>query len=256
MVSTAKSFPSVFGENAITSGNAIVVSASTFRIKQKGLTAAWARFFRSSARERDLVSAESFLITLENETKRSDRSGKSFALVLLGGAGLVESNDDVFVRKLQSSVCSILRDIDLVGWYDDGATIGIICREIGSDSVAASRAIVTRIQNALDKSLKPEQVQKLSVTWHLFSGAPRKVKKAEVVCSEVSDAELQQLRRRDLRAPETVSHLGLVRTRVVVNPISVFKQTTRFVPHVSAYRTPPLKAVYFSMNEIDSTQND
>jgi hypothetical protein len=212
MVSTAKSFPSVFGERANTSGNAIVVNSRTFRVKQKRLTATWARLFSSSTLERELVSRESFLLTLENESKRSDRTGKSFALVLLGGVDMLDGST-AHISTLQSSVFSILRDIDLVGWYDDGSTIGIICREIGVDSVAASRAIVTRIQDALAKNLDPAQAQSLSIAWHLFSGAGRKGKKSDVVRSvvESKEIELQRSRPRDLRPPETVSHLGVAR---------------------------------------------
>lgn len=213
MVSTAKSFPSVFGEKANISGKTIVVN-TTFPALQRGLTATWARLFRSSSRARDLVTREAFHQTLENETRRSDRSGKSFALVLLSGIELVDATDQSLVHRLQSSVCSILRDIDLVGWYEEGATIGIICREIGPDYVAASRAIVTRIHDALS-NLEPAHVHSLSVSWHLFLGAARdlKGKKPEMVPSEVGLAEIepQVSGARDLSSPESMSHFAVTR---------------------------------------------
>jgi len=130
----------------------------------------------------------------------------------LGGVDMFDGST-AHISTLQTSVFSILRDIDLVGWYDDGSTIGILCREIGVDSVAASRAIVTRIQDALAKNLDSAQAQSLSIAWHLFSGAGRKGKKSDVVRSvvESEEIELQRSRPRDLRPPEAVSHLGVAR---------------------------------------------
>src|SRR4051812_49841214 len=79
---------------------------------RRGIAGTWAWLFGGAIRERDLVSRDAFLRSVESETKRCERSGKQFALVLHRGA---ELSDAAIIRKFRTSVCSVLRDIDVIG---------------------------------------------------------------------------------------------------------------------------------------------
>jgi len=179
---------------------------------RRGIAGTWAWLFGSAIRERDLVSRDAFLRSVESETKRCERSGKQFALLLLRGA---ELSDSAIIRKLRTSICSVLRDIDVIGWYEEGSAIGIICREIGLDSAAASRAIVARIESALQKSFGSKQGMGLSVTWHLFANSLHEEKEtvAESVRCETTPTKIerQRTRHRDVRNRKSVSQMGVAR---------------------------------------------
>lgn len=164
MVSTVKSFPYV------TKGRFILGDPSTGANERKTLRAIaenWISLFRGPVRERELVSSEAFLRTLEIETIRSERSGKQFALVVLRGPEVLGTRDLAVIRKFSTAILSTVRDIDLVGWYEDGVALGIICREVGPDCGAASKAIVARLKQALEKNFQPTIVDSIAVTWHL-----------------------------------------------------------------------------------------
>src|SRR5436305_12252536 len=72
----------------------------------------------SVTREHAIVDQDLFLKMLSLERKRSERSGKPFILLLLenraNGKAVRETEA---MRRLGVAVCSVIRDIDLAGWY-------------------------------------------------------------------------------------------------------------------------------------------
>src|SRR5208283_4014021 len=72
-----------------------------------------------------------FLKLLCLERKRTERSGRRFMLMLLDPGSLLKAAKAPVMPKLLSAIAKSTRDTDLMGWYKEGAVIGVIFTEIG-----------------------------------------------------------------------------------------------------------------------------
>jgi hypothetical protein len=101
---------------------------------------------------------------MHREAVRSSRSGRSFLLLLFDVSvwGLTE-----MTRNVISVLSSSTREIDVKGWYADGAIIGILFTELGRmhDSVDAAReAIIGRLYGSLSRILSNEEMRRMEIT--------------------------------------------------------------------------------------------
>src|SRR5215471_17895212 len=82
----------------------------------------------------EVLQEESFHSMLMLERRRAERSRKPFVLMLLDASASVESKT---AGRLLSRVCSVLlkstRETDLIGWYQQGAVLGVIFTEVSSE---------------------------------------------------------------------------------------------------------------------------
>ncbi len=119
--------------------------------------------------EHAIADEDFFLQTLALERKRSERSGKPFLLVILRSSEIFEGKAGTkVVRQFQRKACSLIRDIDIVGWYEDEAALGIIFTEIAEASAVVATAILRRITEAMSRTLEAEQLAKIAMTCHMF----------------------------------------------------------------------------------------
>ena len=108
-----------------------------------------------------MLSRQLFAHTLYVERKRSERSGRSFVLMLLESTSLLNPRGDhqTLDKVLLALSCSS-RDTDTKGWYNEGSTIGVIFTELGSDAdgqgcAAARPAIVATLWGSRGKPAAP-----------------------------------------------------------------------------------------------------
>src|SRR5262245_10607542 len=81
----------------------------------------------------DLVPQDSFLRMLHLEQRRSERSGKSFVLMLIElGATSQSPSNDPNLAKLANVLAQVTRETDVIGWYTVGSVLGAIFTEIDS----------------------------------------------------------------------------------------------------------------------------
>jgi len=107
---------------------------------------------------------EAFQEVMQREAVRSSRSGRSFLLLLFDVSvwGWTE-----MTRKIISVLSSSTREIDLKGWYSDGAIIGILFTELGRmhNSVDAARdAIIGRLHGSLSGILSDKDMLRMKIT--------------------------------------------------------------------------------------------
>ena len=124
-----------------------------------------------SSGSREILAREPFVRMLYLERKRSERSGRSFILMLLETARLLRAESDVGVLKeVLQAVSHSTRETDITGWYKDGSVIGVIFTELGAntDGKSAARALLTRVTNALASTLSIKQINQISLTFHVF----------------------------------------------------------------------------------------
>jgi lipopolysaccharide/colanic/teichoic acid biosynthesis glycosyltransferase len=118
-----------------------------------------------------MLSRQLFARTLYVERKRSERSGRSFVLMLLESTSLLNPRGDhqTLDKVLLALSCSS-RDTDTKGWYNEGSTIGVIFTELGADAdgQTVADALLTKVTKALTSTLTINQINEIRLSFHVF----------------------------------------------------------------------------------------
>jgi lipopolysaccharide/colanic/teichoic acid biosynthesis glycosyltransferase len=120
--------------------------------------------------EREILNEESFQRTIAVERKRTERSRKPFLLMLLepGNPHVPEKNGKA-VNKILPALLSSTRETDVIGWYNDQATVGAIFTGLLADEKnSILSAILTRVSTTLRDKLTHEQFDQVSISFHFF----------------------------------------------------------------------------------------
>src|ERR1700756_1163559 len=67
-----------------------------------------------------------FLDMLRRERRRTERTGRSFLLVLISGTPSLGAAVEFSPRKIAAALSSCTREIDFLGWYDEPDTLGLL----------------------------------------------------------------------------------------------------------------------------------
>lgn len=113
-----------------------------------------------------------FLKVLHLEQMRAERSGRRFALMLIQSKDLLAPvNSNEVVAKLLSALRDATRATDVTGWYEEGATIGVIFTEIGAADVEfVMKALRMKVTRVFTDSLSIEQFNQIHISFHVFPG--------------------------------------------------------------------------------------
>ena len=118
-----------------------------------------------------ILSRELFARMLFVERKRTERSGRSFVLMLLESTRLLKPDGDHHaLEEVLLALSHSTRDTDTKGWYTEGSTIGVIFTELGADTDGRSvaSALLTKVTNALTGTLTIGQINQISLTFHVY----------------------------------------------------------------------------------------
>src|SRR5947207_3611310 len=100
------------------------------------------------------------------ERKRSERSGKAFLLMLVGSGNCSSSEEG---GKLISEILSLLslstRETDVLGWYKQNVSAGVIFTEISIEDKASIGEV---IRARITEVLKVEQLGQVTISLHIF----------------------------------------------------------------------------------------
>src|SRR5260370_24669296 len=101
------------------------------------------------------------ILTLER--RRAERSRRPFILML------VHSNAQKNPDHALSILISNTRESDLIGWYREFMTLGIIFTETGEGEKAAiADSLLQKVGSALLESLGREEFSELAISMHVF----------------------------------------------------------------------------------------
>jgi lipopolysaccharide/colanic/teichoic acid biosynthesis glycosyltransferase len=120
--------------------------------------------------ERNALGEDAFGRMIVVERKRTERSGKPFLLMLLEAGNQQSSGKngkplDTMVSTLLSST----RETDVVGWYKEWTTVGVIFTGLlVDDKHSILNTILTRVSTALRDKLTFEQFNQVSISFHFF----------------------------------------------------------------------------------------
>lgn len=122
---------------------------------------------RMSAHDETALPKSVFDSMLTLELQRAERSRKPFVLMLLDAHR--EKSAAGYLRQVVDVVLDTKRETDLVGWYREGATLGVIFTEVNMD---ASRSVTdtlhSKVEMALIERLGAVKVAKISFSLHVF----------------------------------------------------------------------------------------
>lgn len=108
------------------------------------------------------------MLTLER--RRAERSRKPFVLMVLEAAtSLEQSSAERFLAQVTSVLSKATRETDLVGWYQDGAALGVIFTEISLEfSTPITEILKSKVLGALQNEFGADIHSKIILSVHLF----------------------------------------------------------------------------------------
>ena len=108
----------------------------------------------ASCAERGVYNQAVFRQLLECESKRSERSGRLWQIILVhwtdAQGRIVQMNSDVARSVIAASVHSF-RETDYVGWYRDGHIIGAVLTALAKETMSQ---VSTNLQPRLEETLR------------------------------------------------------------------------------------------------------
>jgi lipopolysaccharide/colanic/teichoic acid biosynthesis glycosyltransferase len=106
------------------------------------------------------------MLTLER--RRAERSRKPFVLMLVD-ANLENGTAEEILKEAVDIVVSSKRETDLIGWYKQGAILGVIFTEVNLDGeLPITDTLRTKVGTAFIKHLGRERAAKIAISLHLF----------------------------------------------------------------------------------------
>lgn len=124
----------------------------------------------ASNEEREVLSEATFKRSIAVERKRTERSKEPFLLMLLESGK--QQGSEKYGRALDSMLSALqlcTRETDVIGWYKDGATVGVIFTGlVGTDKNSILSAILSRVSTTLRDQLTSDQFSQVSISFHFF----------------------------------------------------------------------------------------
>jgi lipopolysaccharide/colanic/teichoic acid biosynthesis glycosyltransferase len=123
-----------------------------------------------STEERVILNEESFKRMIAIERKRTERSREPFLLMLVeGGNSQRTEKRNKPLDRILSAMLSSTRETDVVGWYKDQITVGVMFTGLAiEDKNAVLGTILSRVSAALRDELPSEQFSQISLSFHFF----------------------------------------------------------------------------------------
>src|SRR5271157_4104450 len=120
--------------------------------------------------DREILNEEAFRRMISIERKRTERSRKPFLLMLLetGRYHTSQKNGNV-LRNILSALLASSRETDVIGWYKNQSTAGVMFTELEiDDKNSILSTMLTRVSKSLQNILTFEQFNQISISFHFF----------------------------------------------------------------------------------------
>jgi lipopolysaccharide/colanic/teichoic acid biosynthesis glycosyltransferase len=117
-----------------------------------------------------LISEELFTKLLCLERKRSERSRKQFALMLVDAGELLRTDRrEVALEQMTAALSLSTRETDIRGWYRKDSVLGVILTEFGSADVSSAlNTVFGKVDSALRANLGTGQMNQFHISFHVF----------------------------------------------------------------------------------------
>ena len=118
-----------------------------------------------------MVSGEdTFMSMLYLERRRAERAQKRYVLLLVDVKDAISDKQKIrTVQTITQTLCEIMRETDLIGWYVKDHLIGVIATEIGKASSKEVRErISAKFRGAFLQALGQRKASQITVSFHFF----------------------------------------------------------------------------------------
>jgi exopolysaccharide biosynthesis polyprenyl glycosylphosphotransferase len=116
--------------------------------------------------DRQILDEDSFQKMIAFERKRSERSGRFYALVLVGASDSAPAaTRQNLVERVATVLTTLTRETDLTGWQKSGSVVGVIFADIPApEKNEVISAILARVTETLRENLKLEEFQQIFIS--------------------------------------------------------------------------------------------
>jgi lipopolysaccharide/colanic/teichoic acid biosynthesis glycosyltransferase len=103
------------------------------------------------------------------ERRRSERSRKSFLLMLVRHKSAKPHTDQIALERVFQPLGALIRETDTVGWFESKQALGVIFTELGDAELAvAVKSIESKALAGLQRALDPNQLKKLEISIYSY----------------------------------------------------------------------------------------
>jgi len=120
--------------------------------------------------KREVLCEDAFNRTIAIERKRTERTKQPFLLMLLAdGRQQGTPKNAGFLSSVVSALLSSVRETDVIGWYKDGATVGVMYTGLViNNKNAALSMIMNRVSATLRDNLTADQFSQVTMSFNFF----------------------------------------------------------------------------------------
>jgi lipopolysaccharide/colanic/teichoic acid biosynthesis glycosyltransferase len=115
-----------------------------------------------------LIQEAVFVQMLRVERRRTERSGKQFMLVLISGDDFKTDLGVRLIQNVMAAIFSNMRETDVLGWYEQDVTLGLLMTEIGKADAATIDIIIQKISLAVQRAVNSEAYSRLTLVFRIF----------------------------------------------------------------------------------------
>jgi lipopolysaccharide/colanic/teichoic acid biosynthesis glycosyltransferase len=128
------------------------------------------RVEQASAGRREIANEDTFNRMIVIERKRTERTKQPFLLMLLeGGRHRGSARNDGSLDGVVSALLPSIRQTDVIGWYKDRTTVGVMYTGLMVDNKNAVLSMVlSKVSTVLGEKLTSEQFSQVSISFHFF----------------------------------------------------------------------------------------
>lgn len=117
----------------------------------------------------DPLPQAAFRRVLCQERKRSERSRKSFLLMLVQHKAPRLNAEQFALQRVVRPLGRLIRETDTLGWFESNHTVGIIFSELGDAELSAAvKRIESKALSALQSALNAAQVEALEISIYSY----------------------------------------------------------------------------------------
>jgi len=117
----------------------------------------------------DPLPQAAFRRLLSLERKRSERSRKSFVLMLVRHKGPILQAEQATLDRVVRPLGTIIRETDTLGWFESDLTLGVIFSELGDAELGeAAKSIESKVLAVLHCALNVNHVKNLEISIYSY----------------------------------------------------------------------------------------
>jgi len=113
-----------------------------------------------------LLDEVSFQAMIAFERKRSERSSKAYALVLVAASDSLPTHKrESLLEKVSTALTTLTQDTDVTGWHKASSVVGVIFTDlVAHEKKAVIPTILARVNDTLYENLPPELSSQISIS--------------------------------------------------------------------------------------------